>query len=290
MLISRERFFKFREASLAEGKKVPTKKHVLENRFWKVIGNMKVYKPVTPGLANRRHPTRFHLHSGSPVKRLTVGKRSTGGRNCTGKITIRHRGGGHKRRIRMVDFKRMVPGPHAVVRLEYDPNRSADLALLRNQSSNELSYIIRPSSVDPGSVLYSFRNGLSPLEEQTIPKNVLLQPGNCLQLADIPVGSIIHNISLTTTGSAIMCRSAGTSAQILSKTEAGFAQIKLSSNETRLIPLSSCATMGVVGNEAHKLTNLGKAGAKRRKGIRPTVRGIAMNARDHPHGGKTKNI
>jgi ribosomal protein L2 len=183
----------------------------------------------------------------------------------------------------------MVPGPHSVVRLEYDPNRSADLALLRNQSSNELSYIIRPSSVNPGDVLYSFRNGLTALEEQTIPKNVLLQPGNCLQLADIPVGSVVHSISLTPSGAAIMCRSAGTSAQILSKTESGFAQVKLSSSETRLIPLKACATMGVVGNEAHKLTNLGKAGAKRRKGIRPTVRGIAMNAHDHPHGGGSKS-
>ena len=246
---------------------------------------MKIYKPVTPGLANRRHPTRFHLHPGRPVLRLSFGKRSTGGRNCSGRITVRHRGGGHKRRVRIIDFNRNIPGPHTVVRLEYDPNRSAELALLRNQSSNELSYIIRPATVNPGDVIYSWRDGLSPEEDQTIPKNVLLQPGNCLQLADIPVGSVIHNISLTKEGKAIICRSAGTSAQVLSKSTAGFAQIKLGSKEVRLIPLSACATMGSVGNEAHKLTNLGKAGASRRRGIRPTVRGIAMNAHDHPHGG-----
>ena len=244
---------------------------------------MKVYKPVSPGTRNRRHPTRFHLHSGGPIKRLSFGKRSTGGRNCTGRITIRHRGGGHKRRVRRIDFHRLVQGPHQVVRLEYDPNRTADLALLRNQSSNEFSYIVRPCELEVGDIIYSWRSGIP--QDSFLPRNKLLQVGNCLALKDIPVGTTIHAITLTSKGRAQLCRSAGTSAQVLSHTEDGYAQIRLSSKEVRLIPADACATIGAVGNEAHKLTNLGKAGAKRRKGIRPTVRGIAMSAYDHPHGG-----
>jgi ribosomal protein L2 len=184
----------------------------------------------------------------------------------------------------MIDFYRRTPGPHEVVRLEYDPNRTGHLALLRNMASNEFSYIIRPAGLNPGDIVQSWRDGITPEEKESIPRNKLLQAGNCLALKDIPIGTTIHNVGLKPDGRAQLCRSAGTSGQVVSKTET-HAQVRLSSREVRLINLQACATIGEVGNEAHKLTNYGKAGTKRHKGIRPTVRGIAMNAVDHPHGG-----
>ncbi|EGF79345.1 hypothetical protein BATDEDRAFT_37159 [Batrachochytrium dendrobatidis JAM81] len=294
----------------AEGKPIPEQTFpVMENKFWRVVGKMKIYKSVSPGSTNRRHATRFHLHKGSCVWRLSYGKRSTGGRNNTGRITVRHRGGGHKKRVRQVDFNRNVPGSFEVVRLEYDPNRSAELCLLRHLSTNEFSYIIRPAGVDPGQILYSYRSGIPVSTDPNVPsisKSELIQPGNCLHLKDIPVGTLIHCIGLHSNGPAQLCRSAGTSGQListpiatLSSTVANsnddlpqpvqYAQVRLSSGEVRLIPADVCATIGVVGNELHMHRNWGKAGARRRKGWRPAVRGIAMSAHKHPHGGGHKS-
>ncbi|KAI8923653.1 translation protein SH3-like domain-containing protein [Entophlyctis helioformis] len=267
----------------AEGKPLPERSlPVLENKFWKVVGGMKIYKSVSPGSTHRRHPTRFHLHKGSAVWRLSYGKRSTGGRNRTGRITVRHRGGGHKKRVRQVDFMRKVPGAFEVVRLEYDPNRTAELCLLRHLATNEFSYIIRPAGIEPGAIVHSYREGIpEPAEgQQPIPRSQLIQPGNCLLLKDIPIGTQIH---------CMLCRSAGTSGQLLFTAQQGFAQVRLSSSEVRLIPVNATATIGVVGNEMHMHRNWGKAGARRRKGWRPIVRGIAMSAFAHPHGGGHKS-
>ncbi|KAJ3414269.1 hypothetical protein HDV05_006798 [Chytridiales sp. JEL 0842] len=287
-----KRYFKYVERLKAQGLPVPkTPSNVLENKFWKVVGNMKIYKSVSPGSTNRRHPVRFHLHKGSCIRRLSYGKRSTGGRGVRGRITVRHRGGGHKKRVRTVDFMRMSPGPHEVVRLEYDPNRTGELCLLRNLSTNEFSYIIRPQNVQPGDILHSYRSGIpEPAEgEEPIPKNQLIQLGNALRLKDIPVGTLIHCIGLRSDGPAQICRSAGTSGQLISTAETGYAQVRLSSKEVRMVPVDCVATIGVVGNEDHHHRNWGKAGAKRRKGIRPTTRGIAMNPVDHPTGGGSKS-
>ncbi|KAJ3353494.1 hypothetical protein HDU83_006776 [Entophlyctis luteolus] len=243
----------------------PPAKNVLENKFWKVVAGMKIYKAVTPGLRNRRHPTRFHLHKVS---------------------------GGHKKRIRKIDFYRHIPGPHQIVRLEYDPNRSADLALLRNLSTNEFSYMIHVAGTEPGTIVHSYRAGVPQprLGEDPIARNLLMQPGNCLRLRDIPVGTLIHNIALRPDGPAQICRSAGTSAQLIATDmKTGHAQIRLSSKEVRIVHVDCIATIGVVGNKDHHRRNDGKAGVSRRRGIRPTVRGIHMNPNDHPHGGGGKS-
>ena len=249
-----------------------------------MVGDLKIYKPVTPGLRNRKQLTRFHLHKGSCVKRLSTGKRSTGGRNNLGRITCRHQGGGHKKRVRFIDFNRAVPGPHKVIRLEYDPNRNADLALLQNLSSNEFSYIIRPANLNPEDVIYSWKDGFDSFSE-SLPLAKIFQSGNCMQLKDIPIGVRIHNVGLVPNGPAKFARSAGTYAEVTGK-DPSHAHVRFSSQEVRKIPLSACATIGTVGNENFKLVNWGKAGSSRRRGIRPAVRGIAMSAYDHPHGGK----
>jgi hypothetical protein len=134
----------------------PKASNLLETKFFKVVGNMKIYKPVSPGMTNRRHPTRFHLWKGEAVKRLSYGKRSTGGRSSSGKISVRHRGGGHKKRVRIIDFERKTPGEYKVERFEYDPNRNGELMLLRHLATNELSYIIRTEKVQVGDILYSY--------------------------------------------------------------------------------------------------------------------------------------
>lgn len=264
----------------------------MENKFWKVIGNMKNYKRVSPGCRHKRSVTRFHLAKGNCIKRLSFGKRSTGGRSTrTGRITIRRRGGGHKRRIRKVDFYRRIPGQHEVVRLEYDPNRTAELALLRHLSTNEFSYIIRPADLNPGDIVNSWIDGLpQPLPgEDPMPRSQIVKPGNCLKLKDIPVGTFIHSVGLKPDGPGQLLRSAGTSGQVLSTGEEGYAQVRLMSKEVRLISVECVATTGVVGNADHKNIVWGKAGASRRKGRRPYVRGIAMSPVDHPHGGGSKS-
>ncbi|KAJ3332973.1 hypothetical protein HDU76_012392 [Blyttiomyces sp. JEL0837] len=292
-----KRYFTYVERLKASGEPVPpVQRNVMENKFWKVVGNMKIYKPVSPGCRNRRHPIRFHLHKGSCIRRLSYGKRSNGGRNKTGKITVRHQGGGHKRRVRIVDFHRSAPGPHEVVRLEYDPNRTSELALLRNLSTNEFSYIPRPEGMEPGQIVNSYRSGIPEPEEgqDPIARNQIIQVGNAVRLRDIPVGTLIHCIGLRPDGPAQLCRSAGTFAQLIAtgiSSMGGYeqAQVRLSSKEVRYIPSDCVATIGVVGNKDHHHTNLGKAGASRRLGIRPTTRGIAMNACDHPTGGGSKS-
>ncbi|KAJ1567716.1 hypothetical protein HK405_005023, partial [Cladochytrium tenue] len=301
---SQRRYFRHVEKLKAEGKPVPPiRRNVLENRFWKVVGNMKIYKNVSNGCRHRRHAVRFHLHKGTCVRRLSIGKRSRGGRNITGKITVRHQGGGHKRRLRKVDFFRHMPGPQEVVRLEYDPNRTAELALLRSLSTNEFSYIVRPAGLNPGDVVQSYRAGVPAADErgEPIPKNALVRPGNALRLRDIPVGSLIHCIGLRPGGPAQLCRSAGTCAQLIAtglvagagagagRPATEMAQVRLSSKEVRLIPVDCVATVGVVGNEDHQHRVWGKAGASRRRGVRPATRGIAMNPPDHPTGGGGKS-
>ncbi|KAJ1547757.1 hypothetical protein HK096_000183 [Nowakowskiella sp. JEL0078] len=293
--------------------------HLQETKFWKVTGNMKVYKNTSNGVRHRTHPVRYHLHKGSSVKRLSFGKRSTGGRNDSGRITVRGRGGGHKRRVRNIDFKRTAPGPHMVVRLEYDPNRSAELALLRNLSTNEFSYILRQKDLNVGDVVYSWRSGL-PIEsssqteenvneetvelkkdsvkiDQHVSKSRMIQRGNCLPLHAIPVGTIVSCISLKPNGPAKLCRSAGTYGQLLAlgtKVEDRapgklFAQLRLQSKEVRLVDVNCVATIGEMGNSDHHNRVLGKAGLMRHKGFRPKVRGIAMSPYDHPHGGGRKS-
>ncbi|KAI9203932.1 translation protein SH3-like domain-containing protein [Polychytrium aggregatum] len=266
-----------------------------ENRFWKITGNMKVYKPVSPGCRHRRQLTRDHLWKGSCIHRLSFGKRSTGGRSTrTGSVTVRHRGGGHKRRVRLIDFMRTAPGPHEVVRLEYDPNRNCNLALLRNMSTNEFSYIIHPKDVNVGDTIHSWRSGIpAPAPgEEPLSRATMIKSGNCLRLRDLPIGTVVHNIGLKSDGPAQLCRSAGTSGQVLDNDadgKTGFAHVRLKSKEVRLIPSEACATVGVVGNEDYKLIVWGKAGASRRRGLRPSVRGIAQSPYDHPHGGGSKS-
>ncbi|KAJ3309328.1 hypothetical protein HDV04_006217 [Boothiomyces sp. JEL0838] len=270
-----QRVMAMKKLRLALGLEVKPHEPVMENKFWKVEGDMKYYKSVSPGSTNRAHPTKFHLHKGSAVKRLSFGKRSTGGRSCHGQITVRHRGGGHKKRVRIIDFHRKA-GSFQVIRYEYDPNRSAELVLLRCISTNEFSYIIRPKNVAIGQIIHSFPNGIPPEipGERQFTKSELIQPGNAFAIKDIPVGTMIHCIGLKKGGPAQLCRSAGTSAQLMSTTPNGYAQIRLGSQEVRMIDGNAIATIGEVANEQHKLRNWGKAGARRRKGWRPAVRGI----------------
>lgn len=229
------------------------------------------YKPVTPGQRGMTGATFEEVTKTKPERRLTVPKPKRGGRNVQGRITVRHRGGGHKRRIRMVDFKRDKRGiPAKVAAIEYDPNRSARLALL-HYADGEKRYIIAPVGLKVGDTLIS-----GPQAE--------IRPGNSLPIANIPMGTQIHNIELYEGRGGQLVRAAGGSAQLLAK-EGDYAHIRLPSGEVRLIHQTCYATIGQVGNLDHGNIKLGKAGRKRHLGIRPTVRGSAMSPRDHPHGG-----
>ena len=289
----RKRFLiKYQEARL-EGRDFDlNRRYGDDNRFYKVINGMKVFKPITNGLRNRRVPTRFHLYKGRCVHRLSYPRVDCGGRShITGRVTTRHRGGGHKRRHRFVDFYRMEPGPKEVVRLEYDPNRSSELALLKHKWTNEYSYILRPKNLNVGDVVESFLNGVPEFgifSDSPLLKETLLRPGNCFRLKDIPPGSNVHCVGLVENGSAVLCRSAGNSAKIIDHRD-GETIMQMPSKETRKICSEACATYGVVGNELHGSRSLGKAGINRNRGIRPCVRGVAMNACDHPHGGGRGN-
>ncbi len=228
-------------------------------------------KPTSPG---RRHVVSVvhdGLHTGGPYAPLTEQKSRTGGRNNAGRITTRHRGGGHKRRYRVIDFKRNKDGiPARVERLEYDPNRSALIALVC-YADGEHRYIIAPKGVRTGDEIQS-GSGAS------------IRTGNCLPLRNIPVGSVVHCVELKAGKGAQLARSAGTSVQLVAR-EGVHATLRLRSGEVRRV-LSECrATLGEVCNSEHNLRSLGKAGAKRWRGVRPTVRGVAMNPVDHPHGG-----
>jgi large subunit ribosomal protein L2 len=232
---------------------------------------LKQYKPNTPSQRGLVLVDRSELYKGKPVKALTEGLSSKGGRNNTGRITMRRRGGGHKRRYRVVDFKRRkFDMPAKVERLEYDPNRSAFIALI-NYDDGEQAYILAPQRVQPGDVLIAG-------------ERVDIKPGNAMPMENIPVGTIIHNVEMKPGAGGKIARAAGTYVQLVGK-DAGYAQLRLASGEVRMVPSRCMATIGSVSNPDNKNTNLGKAGRNRWKGVRPSVRGVAMNPVDHPHGG-----
>ena len=228
-------------------------------------------KPTSPGRRFVVEVKNEDLHKGKPYSALVEKKIQTGGRNNYGRVTTRHRGGGHKQRYRIIDFKRNKDGvPAKVTRIEYDPNRSAHIALL-TYADGERSYIIAAKGLNAGSEAIS--GASSPIKV-----------GNCLPIRNIPVGSVIHCVELKPGKGAQIARSAGMSVQLVAR-EGQFAIIRLRSGETRRVPVDSRAVLGEVGNSEHGLRSLGKAGAKRWRGVRPTVRGVAMNPVDHPHGG-----
>jgi large subunit ribosomal protein L2 len=232
---------------------------------------VKKYKPTSPGMRGRTGHSFEEITKKKPEKSLIKEKRKRGGRNFYGRITVRHRGGGNKRQIRIVDFKRdKLDIPARVAAVEYDPNRSARLALL-NYNDGEKRYILAPVGLRVGDTIMAGRN-------------VDIRPGNSLPISNIPTGTMIHNIELQEGRGGQMVRSAGTAAQLLAK-EGDYAHIRLPSGEVRLVRQACYATIGQVGNLDHGNIKLGKAGRKRHMGIRPTVRGSAMSPRDHPHGG-----
>jgi large subunit ribosomal protein L2 len=211
------------------------------------------------------------LHKGKPFSGLIEKKSKTGGRNNNGHITVRHQGGGHKQRYRVIDFKRDKDGvPGVVERLEYDPNRSAHLALVK-YADGERRYILAPKGVAAGTPIMSG-------------EDVAIKPGNALPLKSIPVGTVVHNIEMKPGKGGQLVRSAGGSAQLAAR-EGAYATVRLRSGEARRVHVECRATIGEVGHGEHNLRKLGKAGAKRWRGVRPTVRGVAMNPVDHPHGG-----
>ena len=232
---------------------------------------LKQFNPTTPGRRGLVLVDKSDLYKGKPVKALTEGLSSKGGRNNLGRITARRRGGGHKRRYRIVDFKRTKYDVEGTVeRLEYDPNRTAFIALVR-YSDDELAYILAPQRLRVGDVVVSGRQ-------------VDIKPGNALPMSSIPVGTIIHNVEMKAGKGGQIARSAGTYAQLVGKDQ-GYAQLRLSSGELRIVRAECMATVGAVSNPDQSNIKLGKAGRKRWLGKRPAVRGVAMNPIDHPHGG-----
>jgi ribosomal protein L2 len=273
----------------------------------------KTYKPITPGIRHLRRPLNPHLYKGRPLRLLTVAVRKKGGRNSKGRITVRSRGGGHRRRIRLVDFIRTEPGPHDVIRIEYDPNRSAHIALIKNRDLNvegekKWSYILACEGLRAGHVVESFRKGipeglvegfvdskktrgkaLAADDDDLAAANASLaigllrartvKPGNVLPLRLIPTGTIIHCIALKPDGRGILVRSAGSFGQIIIHEENGrYSQVRLQSGEVRRVLQDCVATIGKVSNPLWKGRSLGKAGRSRWLGRRPHVRGVAMNA------------
>jgi len=232
---------------------------------------VKKYKPTTPGQRGMTGYTFEEITKSTPERSLIIHPRGHGGRDTSGHITVRHRGGGNRRYIRILDFKRDKQNiPAKVAAIEYDPNRTGRLALL-NYADGEKRYIVAPLGIKVGDTLLS-----GPQAE--------IRPGNSLPLSNIPVGTLVHNIELKPGKGGQLVRSAGGSAQVLAK-EGEYAQIRLPSGEVRLVSQVCYATIGQVGNLDHSNIKLGKAGRKRHMGIRPTVRGTAMSPRDHPHGG-----
>jgi large subunit ribosomal protein L2 len=232
---------------------------------------VKVYKPVTPGLRGMTGYTFEEITKSKPERALLIPRKKRAGRNFAGKITVRHQGGGNRQFIRLVDYKRdKFNIPAKVAAIEYDPNRTARLALLV-YVDGEKRYIVAPLGVQVGDVIMSGAQAE-------------IRPGNSLPISSIPVGTMIHNIELKEGKGGQMVRAAGTAAQLLAK-EGDYAQIRLPSGEVRLVRQVCYATVGQVGNLDHSNVKLGKAGRKRHMGVRPTVRGTAMSPRDHPHGG-----
>ena len=235
---------------------------------------LKTFRPTSPGLRHLVMVDRSQLWKGDPVKMLTVGKSKSGGRGNTGRITTRHIGGGHKQTYRLVDFKRTKHDVSATVeRLEYDPNRTAFLALLK-YDDGELAYIIAPQRLAVG-------------DKVVAGAKVDVKPGNAMPLSAMPIGTIVHNVELKQGRGGQMARSAGAYAQLVGR-DAGWAILKLNSGETRRVRAECMATVGAVSNPDHANIAIGKAGRNRWKGNRPTVRSIAMNPIDHPNGGRTK--
>ena len=230
----------------------------------------KKFKPTTPSRRHMSVPTFEEITKSTPEKSLVVIKKKHAGRNSYGRITVRHHGGGNKIKYRIIDFKRANAGAATVVGVEYDPNRTAYIALLQNEEGQK-SYIIAPVGLTAGDKVYTGADAD-------------IKPGNTLPIENIPVGTVIHNIELYPGKGAQLARSAGVSAQLISK-ENGVAQVRLPSGEVRYIRLECKATIGQVGNIEHDTVKIGKAGKKRHMGIRPTVRGSVMNPCDHPHGG-----
>ena len=232
---------------------------------------IKTYSPYTPSRRQMTGSDFAEITKTTPEKSLLASKSKTAGRNAQGKITVRHRGGGAKRKYRIIDFKRNKDGiPAKVIGIEYDPNRTANIALIC-YADGEKAYILAPQGLTDGMIVM---NG--PEAEVRV--------GNCLPLSEIPVGTQIHNIELYPGRGGQLVRSAGNSAQLMAK-EGKYATLRLPSGEMRMVPLVCRASVGVVGNGEHNLINIGKAGRKRHMGIRPTVRGSVMNPNDHPHGG-----
>ena len=232
---------------------------------------IRVYKPTTNGRRNMTSLDFAEITTSTPEKSLLVSLKSKAGRNNNGRITVRHQGGGHKRHYRLIDFKRNKDNVEAVVKtIEYDPNRTAHIALLK-YADGERRYIIAPKKLQQGDTVIS---------GETAP----IRPGNCLPLRSIPVGTVIHNIELKIGKGAQIARSAGAAVQLLGR-DGIYAIVRLRSGETRRIHVNCRAVIGEVSNTENNLKSLGKAGANRWRGVRPTVRGTAMNPVDHPHGG-----
>ena len=232
---------------------------------------IKFYKPTTPGRRGMSVSTFEEITTNKPERSLLSSLKKNSGRNSYGRITVRHHGGGNRRKYRIIDFKRNRVGDAAtVMTVEYDPNRSANIALIQ-YADGEKAYILAPRKLNVGDPVVA-----GPAAD--------IKPGNCLPIENIPVGTMIHNIEMYPGKGGQLSRSAGTSAQLMAK-ENGYAQVRLPSGEVRMIALNCRATIGVIGNADHENVKLGKAGRKRHMGIRPTVRGSVMNPCDHPHGG-----
>ena len=232
---------------------------------------IRVYKPTSPARRFMSVLTFEEITKKTPEKSLTTDLRHRAGRNNQGKITVRHHGGGARRKYRIIDFKRQKDGiPATVKAIEYDPNRTCFIALLF-YADGEKRYILAPLGLKVGDTVMS-----GPTAD--------IQPGNCLPIANIPLGTLIHNVEIKPGKGGQMVRSAGVAAQVMAK-EGAFAQVRLPSGEVRKVPMTARATVGQVGNTDHSNVRIGKAGRKRHMGIRPTVRGVVMNPVDHPHGG-----
>ena len=232
---------------------------------------IKTYNPYTPSRRNMTGSDFSEITKNSPEKSLTVSLKKHAGRNNQGKITVRHQGGGNRQKYRLIDFKRNKDGiPAKVIGIEYDPNRTANIALIC-YADGEKAYILAPAGLTDGMTVM---NGA----------DAEVRVGNCLPLEKIPVGTLIHNIELYPGRGGQLVRSAGNSAQLMAK-EGKYATLRLPSGEMRMVPLNCRASIGVIGNGDHNLVKIGKAGRKRHMGIRPTVRGSVMNPNDHPHGG-----
>jgi len=232
---------------------------------------LKTFKPTTASQRQLVLVDRSHLWKGKPVKPLTEGLNKSGGRNNTGRVSIWHRGGGHKRTYRLVDFKRTKRGVSATVeRLEYDPNRTAFVALIKYEDG-ELSYILAPQRLAPGDKVIA-------------DDKVDVKPGNAMPLANMPIGTIVHNVEMKQGKGGQIARAAGAYVQLVGR-DSGYAILRLNSGETRMVPSACMATVGAVSNPDNSNVSLSKAGRTRWKGRKPVVRGVAMNPVDHPHGG-----